>query len=754
MAVIRRPSLRAARGGLSPFQPRRRAGDTEVPPTPTPRRNRLSRLPVAVVRVAATALLTVGVAIVAGNVFDGFQATLLVPVVAAAAVTLAVPWLPAQVPPSARVALVVAGVVAAATAVAVLGGGTIGDAVPGMLDGPRRLLSTEWPSPPDPTVLATVALLLGAATAAAVDLARRPRLHLAPLAPVVVALVVVVGLSAPRRPAWWMLAGLALLALVMVLARHGGRAGARLATLRGERAVLVSLAVVGAAAVGTAAVVAWPGRADPRDVADANRSAVLMRSLEATVALRAAQPPLEQFVVTDESALIGQRMPTRWRVGALAEYDGQRWMPEIEVRPIGNRLAPDPPPGPDAPPTGRYRIVLRTAHTELVPLPGPPIELTGDPTPRIETDIDRVVVKLSTSAPAGTLLTLTAELAPTIGEVAPAAIVERPISDFEAEFTDAANDIVGEGETLTRLQRLEQELRSWQLDPAAPGAGQQQLLLKRFVFDTQRGTAEQFVSAFVLLARSLGFDARVATGFVVGPDEAASPLTVTSKHAAAWPEVHVADAGWLAFDPVPERQTGDEQPPDPQPEAQTPAAAQPPIDPPARPGDPDAAADEETDTADAGWGSFATWAGRAVVLIALVTLPAALALAAILAVKVVRRRRRNTAADPAERVRGAWANATDALVDAGLAIEPSWTDDRIAAMGAPLAGSAPHELRRLATMSTAATFGPAAAPTVDAVATERLVREAMAARLTPTQRLRWRLSLRSLRRATRSPVTV
>ncbi len=756
MALLRRPQLRAQRGALSPFQPRRRAGDAAPIEAAPSRPNRFARLPLTAVRVAAAVLLMVGLAVVAGNVFDGLQWPLFVPVGVTAAAALAAARLPRRVPAAVRVGVVAVAVAGAAVVVALLAGGAFADAIPHLIDGPQRLLSTEWPSPPDPIVLATLALLLGTATAVAVDLARRPRLHLAPLAPVLVVLVVLVALSAPRPPAGWLLGGLGALAIVLALARHGGRAGARLATLRGERALLVTVAVVAAAAVGTAAAVAWVGRADPRQVAEADRSASLVRSLEATVALREAAPPIPQFVVTDESPLIGQRMPTRWRTAALAGYDGQRWVPQVEVRPIGNRLAPDPPPGPQGPTTARYRIELRAAHTELVPLPGPPIVVTGDPPPQIETDVDRVVVKLTESAPRGTELELVAELAPTVGEVTPAAIVPHPVSDLEAEFTDTAAQIAGEGEALERLQRLEQELRTWQLDRDAPAAGQQAFLMELFVFETHRGTAEQFASAFVLLSRALGFEARVATGFAVGPERATSPLTVTSEDAAAWPEVHVANVGWLAFDPVPEEETGVERPPEPQPEAQIPAAAQPPVEPPARPSETDPTEEEQEDGSESRWGSVATWAIRAITVFSLITLPAALVLAGILAVKRLRWRRRMGASDPFDLVRGAWANATDALVDAGLTIEPSWTDDRIAAMGAPLAGSAPHELRRLATMATAATFGPE--PTADDVEDapniERLVRAAMAEQLTRWQNLRWQLSLRSLRRATRSPVTV
>ena len=46
------------------------------------------------------------------------------------------------------------------------------------------------------------------------------------------------------------------------------------------------------------------------------------------------------------------------------------------------------------------------------------------------------------------------------------------------------------------------------LDSNVQGGGLQQALIDRFLRDTQRGTAEQFATAFVLLTRSLGIEAR------------------------------------------------------------------------------------------------------------------------------------------------------------------------------------------------------------------------------------------------------
>ena len=112
----------------------------------------------------------------------------------------------------------------------------------------------------------------------------------------------------------------------------------------------------------------------------------------------------------------------------------------------------------------------------------------------------------------------------------------RLVDELAANFTGEATRLGGDGTVLERLRRIEGTMRDeWQLDPAAPGGGQQLALLERFITDTNRGTREQFVTAFVLMTRSLGFDARIATGFVVPPDSLRSPLELRSTMASVWP---------------------------------------------------------------------------------------------------------------------------------------------------------------------------------------------------------------------------
>ncbi|MEM7094359.1 MAG: transglutaminaseTgpA domain-containing protein [Actinomycetota bacterium] len=71
----------------------------------------------------------------------------------------------------------------------------------------------------------------------------------------------------------------------------------------------------------------------------------------------------------------------------------------------------------------------------------------------------------------------------------------------------------------------------------------------------QRGYCEQFAGTFASMARAVGIPARVVTGFTPGNQDPANPnrYFVSGKHAHAWPEVWIAGAGWVGFEPTPGR---------------------------------------------------------------------------------------------------------------------------------------------------------------------------------------------------------
>ena len=212
-------------------------------------------------------------------------------------------------------------------------------------------------------------------------------------------------------------------------------------------------------------------------------------------------------------------------------------------------------------------------------------------------------------------------------------------------------------------------------------------------------------------------------------------LARTSADAEVWPEVQLSDGRWLALDPVPAEEANDGAPPPPEPQVQTPAAPQPPIAPPPEPDNETSAPDEATTAESTGALSTAiAWVIRGTVAIGVLLLPFAAAAAVIMGIKYRRRRRRLRAGVPSERIRGAWASATDALVDAGLDISRSETDGEIVGHGEPLVADARRHLRRLAALAGAATFGSPEHPDLlaeDATMCLGAVEESMAAAAHP-----------------------
>ncbi len=79
-----------------------------------------------------------------------------------------------------------------------------------------------------------------------------------------------------------------------------------------------------------------------------------------------------------------------------------------------------------------------------------------------------------------------------------------------------------------------------------------------FLFESRTGHCEQFATALVVMARSLGMPARYVTGYLPGTF---NPFTgfyeVRGSQAHAWAEIYLPDFGWMAFDPTP---TGNGEP--------------------------------------------------------------------------------------------------------------------------------------------------------------------------------------------------
>ncbi|MEP4650469.1 MAG: hypothetical protein ABJ314_09820, partial [Ilumatobacter sp.] len=368
-------------------------------------------------RVGVVVAMGAVVALAAGDVFDRFVWWLLIApgaVGSAALLTIGRRW-----PVRLSVAMATSAAAVAAI-VAVLGGG-VADVGASFGTGFQRILSTDWPSPDRPDLVGTLAVGLAVVTALAAELARRTRLHLTPLLPVILGDVALIALSAPAGPRLRWTLPLSVLALVVATLRPGRSVALsdRLTLLRGERRLVpVSLIAIGLAA-GLASPIALAGRADPRRNDPAQQSAALIDPIEATLALQAIDPPIELHEIRIDSSGpgLGAREPLRWRTAALTGYDGRVWSPDLTLRPIGRRL------GPPADDTISATITFLDDDLQLVPLPGAAVTIDA----AIETDQGRTIVRLADRPEPDEAISVTSRVEPPTSESDPARIGTREI---------------------------------------------------------------------------------------------------------------------------------------------------------------------------------------------------------------------------------------------------------------------------------------------------------------------------------------
>ena len=92
----------------------------------------------------------------------------------------------------------------------------------------------------------------------------------------------------------------------------------------------------------------------------------------------------------------------------------------------------------------------------------------------------------------------------------------------------------------------------------APGSGIDALV--SFLTDGpggREGYCEQFASAMAVMARQLGIPARVAIGFLKPTPEGRDTWVYSARDMHAWPELYFDGVGWVRFEPTPAGRTGD-----------------------------------------------------------------------------------------------------------------------------------------------------------------------------------------------------
>lgn len=267
------------------------------------------------------------------------------------------------------------------------------------------------------------------------------------------------------------------------------------------------------------------------------------------------------------------------------------------------------------------------------------------------------------------------------------------------------------------------------------------------------GDAEQYAVSAAILARGLGFPARVVLGFApdVGTDSA-DPVRVTGADVTAWIEVQTAADGWVAIDPNPAfREVPAKEPDDPTVVSRPQSVLPPPVvdtedarDAPP----PDTRVEEPAAPLDpllallfavlrvAGWS----------LLVLLVLLSPLLT---VVGIKARRRSLRRSTGTPGERIGGGWREFADTVTDFNGPAVAGTTRAELAASvgGVPAVGGTPPVV--FAGLVDRAVFAPDTPSNAEADrvwASVGALRHALAVEHTRRARLRALLSVRSFGR--------
>lgn len=270
--------------------------------------------------------------------------------------------------------------------------------------------------------------------------------------------------------------------------------------------------------------------------------------------------------------------PDFWRGQTFAEFDGRMWHAERQ------RAVALGGPHVDVPPAfgdvrrvgiGRYALdaepFVQTYFLEQ-DLPNVlfhayrPAEVVVDAEVWARAD---GALRASSVLPAGSVYTVVSDRRPVTaawlrrsgdvgsrlspaGVEAFAAYLEVPAST--SEETRALAEQLSEGVSTT--YDLVRTYEAWieanityDLDAPVPGDGED--AVHELLFGSRRGFCEQIASALVVMLRTQGVPARLATGYAPGRrDPVAGVWEVRSSDAHAWAEVWFPEVGWQAFDPT------------------------------------------------------------------------------------------------------------------------------------------------------------------------------------------------------------
>lgn len=126
---------------------------------------------------------------------------------------------------------------------------------------------------------------------------------------------------------------------------------------------------------------------------------------------------------------------------------------------------------------------------------------------------------------------------------------------FSKQVQDLAQKTAGEGNAFAKAERICNYLRqNYKYNATLENklaAGED--YVENFLFKTKQGNCKHFATAFVLMCRSVGVEARCVGGFLPGTLNKDSGFReIYMRHAHAWGETYLPNWGWIEFDATPD----------------------------------------------------------------------------------------------------------------------------------------------------------------------------------------------------------
>ncbi len=597
----------------------------------------------------------------------------------------------------------------------------------GARSGWAEMLTVALPGDVVGDLLLTPVLAGFAAGLAGALLVLRTRLVTALAVPPLVLLLAGLLVTASRPASWLVLVAAVLPAALLVLLVRSSRAAASdqegiaeqdadavgldLAARRWHSTVgrvAFGLPVVAiAAAVGLAGAWALPiadgtSRADPRDLRQQE-----FRLATGLTPLVQVKPQLEdpqtQLFKVRVSQRGGSYPVDRVRVATLDSFDGALWTESRDFLISGSTLPAGPPLGS---PTVQVRLDVDVTRLpqQFLPVVGRPVKVDG---PDLAFDPTNGTLVSTRSAVRDYHYQVTGEVRPQAGIAQAAAATDLPaytqLPDPPAWVGQLANDITRDWQTpWTQLQAIEKYLRGKGYALSARPGHSYGAVYRTLQGppDEQVGYAEQFASAFAILARAKGYAARVAVGYRLQQSKrTGDSYRVDNTDAHAWPEVYLTGYGWVPFEPTNTGNPATSAPPRDKTVPSLPDQA--PKDQPVQPQQ-----DSQQAGQEAGPGGGSTSHTALLIGLAVLAVPILLLVAIVLA-KMQRRSRRRHGGSPSNQIAAAWLEVLDRLRERGVTVPASDTPVEVgqSARTGPMAPAAPA-LAELALIATTAVCGP------------------------------------------------